>query len=241
MTMGGDFYTTEGAARLLGVTARRVRQMLDEGDLVRAARGLVDATSVEHHRVRTGERRRTRAWAEHTAWGAIALLSDVFPDWLGATQVSRLRGALHEVSVLDLVTRTRDRAVPRTYRAHPAAVHRFRDDVVLTDSSALGLVDGIGGGEVALSGFNAGAAPDRIRGYYPASHLDAAVRLFGLQEEPTGNVIVRATDFDIAIVRDLAATKLPVLTALDAATSLDPRERGMGLGTLQMALDLYHR
>jgi hypothetical protein len=235
----GDFYTTDDAARVLGVTARRVRQMLADGDLVRAARGLVDATSVEHYRARTGERHRTRAWAQHTAWGAIALLSDVLPDWLGPTQVSRLRGALREVSALDLVTRTRDRAVVRTFRAHPAAVQRLRDDVVLTDSSVLGLVDEIGWGGAALSGFDAEAAPDHIRGYYPASHLDSAVRFFGLQEEPTGNVIIRATDFDIAVVRDLAATTFPVLTALDAATSLHPRERGMGLGTLKMALDLY--
>lgn len=190
-----------------------------------------------------GESRRKRVPRDHrlARQAAIALLSDVLPDWMGATQVSRLRAALREVSVLDLVTRTRDRAVTRTYRAHPAAVQRFREDVVLTDSSVLGLVDGIGLGGVALSGYDAGAAPDRIRGYYPARHLDEAVQFFGLQEEPTGNVIVRATNFEIAIARDLTATKLPVLTALDAATSLDPRERGMVLGTLEIALDLYHR
>lgn len=241
MTIGGDFYTTEEAARLLGVTPRRVRQMLDDGDLVRAARGLVDATSVEHHRARTGERHRTRVWAEHTAWGAIALLSDVLPHWLGATQASRLRAALREVSVLDLVTRTRGRAVAQTYRAHPAAVQRLREDIVLTDSSVLGLVDGTGLDGIALGGNGIGAASDSIRGYYPARHLDEVVERFGLKEEPAGNVTIRATNFDIAVVRDLTATKLPVLTALDAATSLDPRERGLGRGTLEIALELYQR
>lgn len=225
MTTGGDFVTTEEAAALLGVTTRRVQQMLDEGSLTKVARGLVDATSVDRYQA-SAQGGRTRVWAEHTAWAAIALLSGVAPDWLGAAQVSRLRGALRETDVQSLVARTRARAVVHTYSAHPAATSRFADDLVITDSSALGLVaDGAG----------------RVSGYYAASHLDEAVRAFGLEEATTGTLTVRATGFDLAVVRDLASTDVPVLTALDATTSLDPRERGRGVEALQVALDGYPR
>ena len=180
-------------------------------------------------------------WAEHTAWAAIALLSGVLPDWLGAVQISRLRGGLRETDVPSLVARTRARAVTRTYKAHPAAISWFVEDMVVTDSLALGLVEGIGIRGVALSGFSAKDAAGRVSGYYPAGHLDKAVRFFGLEEAPTGSLTVRATDFDVVVIRDLANTEVPVLTALDAATALDPRERGMGFGTLQIALDEYRR
>lgn len=239
MTGGsGDFYTPAEAGALLGVSARRVRQMLDDGQLVRAARGLVDATSVDQHRARTADQHRTRVWSEHTAWAAIAMLSEVLPDWVGAPQASRLRTALREVNAADLVARTRGRAVARTFRGHPAAIRRLAQDLVVTDSAVLGLVAAAEGGP---AGSAAGAAPDRIRGYYPGAQLDSAVKFFGLVEDAAGNVVVRATGFDIAIVCELAEARVPVLTALDAATSLDPRERGLGMGAVQAALDRYRQ
>lgn len=78
--------------------------------MTRIARGLVDRGSVDRY-LQAHRQGRTRAWAAHTAWGAVAILSGRDADWLGATQASRLRSALREVDdVDDLLTQMRDRA-----------------------------------------------------------------------------------------------------------------------------------
>jgi excisionase family DNA binding protein len=239
MSSSGDFATTEEAASILGVTVQHVRRLVDSGDLSRVARGLVDRASLDRYQA-ASKGHRTRVWAEHTAWGAIALLSGVHPSWLGSAQLSRLRGVLKsEIRVVGLVARTRDRAVVRTYQAHQAAVARLEHELVIVDYERLGLV-----GEVLYSGLRQmGPLPGdhRVDGYLTADRLNSAAQLLGLKEHANGNVTVRATDFDINIVRALASTEMPVLAALDAATSLDPRAQGVGLRTLDTALQAYRR
>ena len=110
MSSSGEFVSTEEAARTLGVTVQHIRRLVDSGELLRIARGLIDRASLDRYLTeRQGSR--TRVWAEHTAWGAIALLSRDTPAWLGPVQASRLRGALRQITDPgDLLTRTRDRA-----------------------------------------------------------------------------------------------------------------------------------
>lgn len=238
-----DFYTTEEVARRLGITVRRVQQMLDDGDLTRLARGLVDAASLDRYAA-TGAGGRTRVWAEHTAWGAIALLSGVSPSWLGPAQASRLRTALRATTdTADLVARVRDRAVVRTYTGHPVARKRLHHDIVSTDVAGLGLVDAnrAGANFSGTGTLDAGAPPDSVDGYLAADTLDSTVQVFGLIEDPSGPITLRVTRFDISIVQDLAASKTAALAALDAATSLDPRERGVGGRVLAATLAEYRR
>lgn len=226
MAANGDFYTTVDAARRLGLTVRRVQQMLDAGDFTRMARGLVDAASVDRYAA-TGTGGRTRVWAENTAWGAVALLSGLQPTWLGSAQASRLRTALRsETNAVDLVARVRDRAVVRTFAGHSAARDRLTRTVISTDVAALGLVD-------------AGSTTDDTDGYIAAGELEETVRRLGLVDDPNGKITLRATSFDIRIVRDLARSTTAVLAAIDAVTSLDPRERGVGERVLSEALARY--
>lgn len=222
MSGSGDFYTTEEVARLIGVGQRRVQQMLDNGDLVRVARGLVGAASVDRYKA-AHPRSRTRAWAEHTAWAAIALLSGTHLDWLGATQTSRLRATLREITnPADFVARTRNRAVVHTYTGHPSAIERLIHDMATTDHAKLGLTPN---------------PTERADGYLDAATLDSTVTFLGLREDPQGAITVRATNFTFDIVARLAEET--VLAALDAATSLDPRERGVGERALAAALESY--
>ncbi|WEV78843.1 hypothetical protein O9K63_03340 [Janibacter cremeus] len=168
-------------------------------------------------------RGRTRAWAEHTAWGAVALLAGRDADWLGATQRSRLRQSLRAISdVDDLVPRMRDRARVCTFEAHRAALPRLRDLIVVSNTSSLGITEAIDGS---------------VDGYLAAGDLDRVVVMLGLRADPGGAVTLRVTSFDFARARELVTT--PVTAALDAATSTDPRMRGIGNRALHKLLKAY--
>ncbi|WP_433591333.1 helix-turn-helix domain-containing protein [Nocardia sp. CA-145437] len=218
-----DFVSLEVAAALLGISIRHVRRLANSGRLTQVARGVLERDSVDRY-LMSQRQGRTRSWAEHTAWGAIALLSGEEADWLGPTQASRIRRTLRElVDPSDLVSRVRDRAHVQTFAAHRAAMPRLRAIVVRPNMNALGIVDS---GEA------------RIDGYIAASDLDNAIRTLGLRIESSGDITLRVTNFDFNQVRKLVSTSA-VVAALDAATVLDPRIRGVGQRALAEMLEAY--
>lgn len=220
--MSGEFLTIEETANALGVSTRHARRLADSGAVTRIARGLVDRGSVDRY-VQSHRQGRTRAWAEHTAWGAVAILSGQDADWLGATQASRLRSALREINDAEaLLTRMRDRAEVHTFEAHRAALPRLRELIASTNLRLLGITD---------------AVDDSVDGYLSEADLDDVVRTLGLRAGAGGIVVLRTTRFDVDLVRELVATT--TVAALDAATNADPRLRGVGRRTLGELLEAF--
>ncbi len=210
------------AAERLGVSTRQVQHLVARGELRSLARGVVDETSVERLlAVRRGSH--TRAWAEPTAWAAVALLSAREAGWLGESQRSRLRGRLRGLGAEELVERARGRASVSRYVAHRSAGDRLRVELVDTSAAAerLGLV-----------------ATSAIDGYLEATALKAVVARHGLMRDDRGTVTLRATSLDLDVVRDLVSAS-DVLAALDLAESLDVRERRAGIDALERALGQF--
>lgn len=198
------------------------RRLAASGAVTRIARGLDDPGSVDRY-LQSQWQGRTRAWAEHTAWGAVALLSGHDPEWLGAVQASRLRSALRDISeVDDLLTRLRDRARVQTYVAHRAALPRLREQIASTDLRLLGITD---------------AVDESIDGYLAQPDLSDLVGTLALRVDAGGTVVLRTTEFNFERVRTLVATS--TVAALDAATSTDPRLRGVGHRVLSELLEAY--
>jgi hypothetical protein len=215
MASGSEFLSIEEAARTLGVSVRHAQRLADAGAIAKVARGLVDHDSVDQY-LRSQRLGRTRAWSEHTAWGAIALLAGRDADWLGGTQRSRLRGALRDIADADeLASRMRDRAQIRRFVAHRAALPRLRNRVASADLTQLGLV--------AVNDGN-------VDGYVASGDLASVVENLGLREDAAGDAVLRVTKFSFDQVSELVNTS--VVAALDAATSTDPRVRGVGQRTL---------
>lgn len=207
------------AAERLGVSTRQVQHLVARGELLSLARGVVDETSVERLlAVRRGSH--TRAWAESTAWAAVALLSGRAAGWLGESQRSRLRGRLRGMDIDELVERARGRARVSRYVAHRSVGERLRTELVDTSPAAerLGL-----------------AATNAIDGYLAATDLEAVVSRHGLIRDNTGSVTLRAISMDLDVVRDVVSAS-DVLAALDLAESLDVRERRAGIDALDRAL-----
>lgn len=213
--------TSEAAVRL-GVSTRQIQHLVASGDLSQVARGFVDAASVDRLlALRQGTRR--RVWSEATAWGAIALLSGMEGTWVGASQRSRLRKRLREMTVEELVAQCRNRAVSRRYAGHPSAVARVRAATVSTHLAArrLGLADS-----------------NAVDAYVAAEDLDEVVRAHALVLDSAGSFTLRATTMDMDVVGGLVAD-VDVVAALDLAESLDTRERSAGMNALQGALESF--
>lgn len=221
--MASDFLTLDEAAAALHVSGRHARRLADSGAITKVARGLIDRNSVDRY-LASHRQARTRVWAEHTAWAAIALLAGSDAGWLGASQTSRLRATLRRLEdPSELMARTRDRARVEHYAAHHSALPRLREKVAQADMTRLGLVDL--------------AANDSVDGYIASATLSDAVRALGLRRGD-GNVILRVTAFDFAHARELVSES-NVIAALDAASSVDPRTRGVGQRALAEILANY--
>ena len=222
MANSGDFLTTQEVSDLLGVEARQVRVLAETGSITRVARGIFDRMSVERYRAERGSGR-TRTWAERTAWGAIAMLSGAAPLDLGDVQTYRLRAALLEITdPAELAMRLRDRATVTTWSGHRSVVERVREELVIPGRKRLGLVED----------------DTIVDGYIHADRIADAVRRYRLSEDTTGSITLRYTDMDIDFITYLA-TFNRTLAAVDAATSLNPRERGVGEQTLIDRLKLF--
>jgi hypothetical protein len=219
-----DLVSTNEAADLLGLTVQQVRRLAKAGAIDRVARGLIDHQSVERY-LGSGHGGRTRVWAEHTAWGAIALLSGQPAEWLTSTQSSRVRAALRTMpEPRELATRFRDRAIKISYVGDPTAEHLIRERLADPDMLGPMLV---------------GTQHDRLDGYLAAEALPRIARILELRPDPAGTITLRATSFDMTRIRFLSEAS-PVLAALDAATSMDPRQRAVGERILRTALDAFH-
>lgn len=224
MSLRDELISVEETAHVLDVSVQHVRRLADRGDLTKVARGLIDHASLDRyiHEQRHG---RTRAWAEHTAWGAIALLSGCDAPWLGATQASRVRRSLRELDQPgELVVRVRNRARVHIFNAHMSAFPLLRETIATASLETIGIVDA--------------AASDRVDGYLDTVELENVVRQLALAPVSAGNVTLRSTGFDFDAVSALV-TDNPVVAALDAATGSDPRTRGVGERVLADALRTY--
>ena len=222
MAIRGDLLTTDEVSDLLGVDARQVRVLAETGSITRVARGIFDRTSVERHRAERGSGR-TRTWAEHTAWSAIAMLSGAAPLGLGDVQTYRLRAALRTITdPTELAIRLRDRAMVTTWSGHRSVIDRVRQELVIPGRQRLGLVED----------------DTVVDGYIHADRIADLVRRRRLVEDTTGSITLRSTSIDIDFIKYLA-TFNGTLAAVDAATSLDPRERGLGEQVLVRRLELF--
>ena len=221
MSIRDEFVGVSEAARLLGVSERRVQQLAISGDLTFTARGLVDRTSLDHH-LATRQGTRSRPWSTKTAWAAVALLCGLEVDWLGTVQKSRLRSSLRITDAQAFVSRARNRARVHRYAGHGSTAARLRREIVVVHlASELGITGDQG----------------QFDGYVATDSLANLVMRHALIEDPHGQYALRATEFDLDRIAAIAAAgQIPVLAALDSAESLDPRERGVAFEALDHAL-----
>lgn len=207
------------AARLLGVSTRQVQRLVDEGQLLKVARGLVDGDSIDaFHVVRNDAH--TRAWSTETAWAAIELLDGGSASWYGASQRSRLQSRLRAIHAVELVSKVRNRADSTSFAAHPSAIARIQKEVLTPkfDRRIFGL-----------------AEVQELEGYLATSQLQRVIAKYALVPSADSNLKLRATSMHLDVVAK-SVQRAGCIAMLHLAESRHARERDSGLRALEQSL-----
>lgn len=218
-----ELLSSQEVATLLGVSQRQVSNLRREGHIVAVADGVYDRASVL--RVRNARAAHPqRAWAESTAWQAIALTSGVDAYFIGQTQRSRLKAALRLMEAETFVSLARDRARVHRVTGHRRSAHRIAAELVTTGTAAarLGLT----------------SATERIDGYATIAEVERILERYHLIQA-TGHddaAVLRAVSEVSRSDVERINTAGDLLAALSLAESLDDRERSAGLDYVGSAL-----
>lgn len=211
------------AADVLGVSARRVRQMLLDDDLRGrriGSRWVVDSADVE----RMSDRRPVpgRPWSASMAWAFLAL-ADGRSAELSAINRHRLNGRLEE-GVLPHLARLRSRSDERQFYAHPGVLDELSSDPAIVRSGVSAAAD---------HGLDV-VANDQFEGYIRASDLAARVQRLALDEASSRpNVVLRVVDDPAWPFEDHERLAPLVVCAVDLADSADARSRRAGIDALE--------
>jgi excisionase family DNA binding protein len=118
--------STAAAAARLGVSGRRVRKLIESGELrghQLAGVWLVDAGDVATRLGSTPTR--GRPWSERVSWGGLWLLSGLRPDWLSSVEIWRLRNRFEVLSAESLAMAVRRRTRVEQCRILPAYLDKI--------------------------------------------------------------------------------------------------------------------
>jgi excisionase family DNA binding protein len=206
------------AAEMLGVSDRRVRQMLADGVIAgeRVGRAwVIDADQVWSAKAQLPEV--GRPWNASSAWAVLALAGGEDPD-LDPIERSRARKRLAQ-GLPAILGRLGARAQRRRFYAHPGVLGRLGEAPQVVRSGLSASVDH-DADLVAGEGFE---------GYVRSSALDVLVVKFALDgDAPRPNVLLRVVhDAEWPFSQDQRVAPRAVV-AVDLLDSDDPRARRAG-------------
>ena len=205
-------------ASMLGVSRRRVRQMLARGSLAGRRIGrvwVIESGAVEQakeHRPRPG-----RPWTPETAWALLAVAGGR-DDGLSPVQRSRARQRL-ELGLQHFVSQMGVRAERRHFYAHPSVLEMLGREPTVVRSGISAAVRY----ELDV------VAVDELEGYTAFSSLPGLISRFGLDAQPERpNVVLRVVDDGLwAFGPGDTVAPLPVV-AIDLLEAGDSRSRRAG-------------
>ncbi|MEO8697611.1 MAG: helix-turn-helix domain-containing protein [Acidimicrobiales bacterium] len=210
----------DDAAEQLGVSPRRVRQMLADGVLRGERIGhswIIDTEAIEV----VGARRPGvgRPWSRRSAWALLAVAGGA-GDEAQPVERARAKRRLAEVGLVGLVGRLAARAVSRRYYAHPAVLEELGRDpgVVLGGVSA---ARSYGADILAIGMFEA---------YVRASVVGSLEERYALDADADRpNVILRVVADDDWPFAENARVAPAQVVAVDLLEAADERSRRAGV------------
>jgi excisionase family DNA binding protein len=204
----------EAAARL-GVTARRVCQIIASGELIATRVGrvlLVDPASVDRRaQLGTLDGRR---FSPQRAWGLLFLIDGLDAPWLDPVSRAKLRNFIAHHDLASLRPRLVTRAQRRNFRAHPSDLGAIRQEKGLMRTGVSAASD-VGLDLMPAEEFDA---------YLAEEGLKLLVDKYKLRESQEPNLTLRTTP---AFTSDwpIRSAAPASVVAIDLADDLDPRSQ----------------
>jgi excisionase family DNA binding protein len=220
------------AANRLGISERRVRELIMAGDLdaVRVSGRYAIEEDTLDRLTEQGRPVGVRGFSRRIGWAAAALADGVRPAWVSQSELSRLRRRLSRPDIDTDSWRARltaRAAFTGRYRISSSNLQRLLDtkQVTRTGVSARNLVTdrqiGLGDGAVWL---------------VHRSELVKVVTDFGLLHSRSGNVIVRTADVDGMMRTGENGDTYRLMVAADLLDSTDARGQLAGAQLLHATL-----
>lgn len=210
------------AAEELGVSDRRVRQLLASGELFGQQLGrawVIDSASIDRLR----PKRVGRPWSAASAWAVLELAAGGNPE-LSPVERSRARKRLAGSGLAGLVDQLQSRSERCEMYVHPSALDRVGDDadVVRSGVSAAGVYD------VDL------IVSDEAEVYVRSSKVAGLVDRYALRPNPDrSNLVVRVVDDDVWPFEDHSRVAPWPVVAVDLLDAYDERSRRAGLELIE--------
>lgn len=211
------------AAAELGVSPRRVRQMLADGVL--GGEHVGRAWVIDARQMRQVESRRAevgRPWSPMSAWAVLALADGEEPD---LSPVARSRARKRLAQGLDCVAdRLRSRADRRWFYAHPGVLDRLGESSQAVRSGISAAVEH--GADLVIG--------DGFEGYVRAGDIGEFVSRFGLDDQADRpNVLLRVVSDAAWPFRPGQRSAGRAVVAVDLLESDEPRARRAGAELLK--------
>lgn len=241
--MESDSITTSEAAKILGMSTRRVRALVDTGHLVPLGRmgsfWVLDRRQVIARSRQSAANRgwsptahTGRRWSERTAWSAISLLDNRDPS-LEPAALSRLRGRLDGIGLDRLAWLAGGRARMQTFEGLAGDAAYLRREIMASGLQALSDGAGSGASDVVAFGHD-------VDGYISEDRLPELIAKYSLSPSPTGPFKIRTvTSERLAWLQANGVPKAAV--ALDMLDDGAPRTRSHAERLLRERLDALTR
>lgn len=210
------------AARRLGVTPRRVRQMISDRRLPAGRVGRVWA--IDERDLNAVRRRPAhRPWKPASAWAVLAAADGPPSESLAAYERHRALKRLQS-GLRNIVTLLSERADRRTFYAHPADVER----IIATSGTVRTAASAAEEHDIDLVG------PGPAEAYVSESALEGIVARFHIEERSERpNLVLRVVDDACWPFPDGAVAASRAVAAVDLLESDDDRARRAGTKLLE--------
>lgn len=221
-----DWIPTAEAAKRLGLTAGRVRELI-ASDALRARR-VGDRYLVSRHEVDARASSGVavgRPYSPRRAWALILLASGIVPPGLDPVTVSKLRRTLREKDLWSLRLRVASRAQRRELRAHSSDLARLEAEPGVVRTGAR---------SAAAVGLSLIAPDAPVELYVDAATAERLVARYRLRPTDRPNVVLHVLPSEVRSWLSAPLAPRPAI-ALDLADDRDPRSQDVARAFLAPA------
>ena len=220
-----EILSVSEAAPKLGVSERRVRQMLERGDMEgqRVGRSwIIDSKAID------GVRRRPevgRPWKAVAAWALLHIAAGEEPN-VSVAEASRAKRRIADRGIEDLVMKLAPRGKNRKFYGHKSILQRMAAEQMVVRS-----------GVSAAQEHNADiVALDFLEAYVPAGQFEKLVRKYALEKSSErANILLRVVDDKVWPFPKNAKVAPRVVVAVDLLDADDERSRRAGAALARLA------